>query len=45
MADKEALFKNIRILIQAAKILEIPILVPSRCRPPSGRPFPRSPSF
>jgi len=26
MADKEALFKNIRILIQAAKILEIPIL-------------------
>jgi nicotinamidase-related amidase len=26
MADKESLFKNIRILIQAAKILEIPIL-------------------
>jgi nicotinamidase-related amidase len=26
MVDKEALFKNIRILIQAAKILEIPIL-------------------
>ena len=26
MADKEALFKNIRILIQAAKILQIPIL-------------------
>jgi len=26
MADKEALFKNIRILIQAAQILEIPIL-------------------
>ena len=26
MADKETLFKNIQILIQAAKILEIPIL-------------------
>jgi nicotinamidase-related amidase len=26
MADKETLFKNVRILIQAAKILEIPIL-------------------
>lgn len=26
MADRESLFKNIRILIQAAKILEIPIL-------------------
>ena len=26
MADKETLFKNIRILIQAAKILEIPIV-------------------
>ena len=26
MADKEALFKNLRILIQAAKILEIPIV-------------------
>jgi len=26
MADKEALFQNIRILIQAAKLLEIPIL-------------------
>ncbi len=26
MADKEALFKNIQILIQAAKILEIPVL-------------------
>lgn len=26
MADKESLFKNIRILIQAARILEIPIL-------------------
>jgi nicotinamidase-related amidase len=26
MVDKEALFKNIRILIQAARILEIPIL-------------------
>ena len=26
MADKEALFKNIRILIEAAQILEIPIL-------------------
>ena len=26
MVDKEALFKNIRILIQAAQILEIPIL-------------------
>ena len=26
MVDKESLFKNIRILIQAAKILEIPIL-------------------
>ncbi len=26
MADKETLFKNVKILIQAAKILEIPIL-------------------
>ncbi len=26
MTDKEALFKNIQILIQAARILEIPIL-------------------
>jgi len=31
MHDKDELFKNIRILIQAAKILEIPIILSQQC--------------
>ncbi|MFC1793702.1 isochorismatase family protein, partial [Planctomycetota bacterium] len=31
MHDREALFKNVQILVQAAKILEIPILWCQQC--------------
>ena len=45
MADKEALFKNIRILIQAAQILEIPILWCEQVPAALGPTVPESPSF